>query len=264
MKNISSFSLLICILIFSCTKKSIIEEELDSLNLFSKNFNSVDTIFYKNKKIKTLRFYKSNSNYINVNFYESGKKQSIGEVKNSQCHNEYIDWYENGERKWVRNYDLGNQIGKNIEFRENGKIEKQFDNDKNESTDYWENGNPKFKFIENVLQYYYYSNGNLMEQYDKVNSEESFVKYLSENGEIIFSGYYKGRVLFKNNEKFNGTITCYFNNGKISHFEKVVNGIPDGKFYSYYGNGILKFEGEIENKKMIYYKSFSSDGKPTE
>lgn len=239
----------------------MIDNELDSLKISSKNFNFVDTTFYKNKKIKSLRFYKVKTEYIDVFFYESGKKKSIGEVRNNQCHNEYIDWYENGKRKWVRQYKFGNQIGKNITFRKDGKIENQFDNEKNESTDYWGNGNPKFKFVKNVLQYYYYSNGNLIEKYDLINKDECFVEYSSENGKIIFSGHYKGKILFKNNIKYNGEIICYFDNGKISHFEKVVNGIPNGKFYSYYGNGILKYESEVKDEKEVYYKCYYENGK---
>jgi antitoxin component YwqK of YwqJK toxin-antitoxin module len=252
---------LTCLLLCSCKKKSIIEKELDSLEILSTNYNSIDTVFYENQKIKSLRFYKTKTEYINISFYESGKKKSIGPVKNNQCNSEYIDWYENGKQKWVRQYNLGNQIGKSINFQKNGKFEKQYDNDKKESTDYWENGNPKFKFIENKLQYYYYSNGNLIEKYDIVQKDEYYVKYFNENGKVVFSGNYKSKFLFKDNRKYNGKIICYFNNGKISHFEEVVNGIPNGKFYSYYGNGILKFESEVENGKENYYKCYYENGK---
>jgi len=248
-------------LLFSCKKKSVIENELDNLQLSAENFTSIDTTFYESKKIKSLRYYKAKTEYINVSFYESGKKKSIGPVKNNQCHNKYIDWYENGKQKWVRQYNLGNQIGKSINFQENGNFEKQFDNDKKESTDYWKNGKPKFKFIENKSQYYYYANGNLMEQYDVTQKDQYYVKYFNENGKVVFSGNYKSNILFKDKIKFNGKIICYFNNGKISHFEKVYNGIPNGKFYSYYGNGILKFESEVENGKEIYYKCYYENGK---
>jgi antitoxin component YwqK of YwqJK toxin-antitoxin module len=261
LKKIVLLTFIICLFLFSCTKKTIIENELNSLNISAKNFNSVDTTFYKNEKIKSLRFYKTRSEYIDVSFYESGKKKSIGSVKNNQCHDKYIDWYENGRQKWVRQYNLGIQIGKSITFQKNGYPENQFDNDKKESTDYWENGKPKFKFKEKKLQYYFYSNGNLMEKYDIIKTDECYVKYFNENGEVVFSGNYKSKYLFKDNKKYSGKITCYFNNGKISHFEKVVNGIPDGKFYSYYGNGNLKFESEVVNGKEIYYKCYYENGK---
>lgn len=245
----------------SCNQKTIVDKEIESLEIKPTDFSSVDTILYANNKIKSLRLIVTKTEYIDVSFYESGKKKSIGKVKNNQCQEKYIDWYENGKLKWTREYNNGNQIGKSIEYQENGNFKQQFDTDKNEITTYWENGKPKFKFVENGLQYYYYSNGNIKEQYDKIKKDEYFIKYYNENGEIAFSGKFKSNILYKNNKKFNGKLICYFNNGKISHFEKLINGIPNGKFYSYYGNGILKFESESKKGKEIYYKCYYENGK---
>ncbi|WP_430401173.1 hypothetical protein [Flavobacterium sp.] len=261
MKKTILLSLLSFLIFCSCKKKSIIENELDSLEISAKNFNSVDTTFYKNKKIKSLRFYKVKTEYVDVFFYESGKKKSIGQAKNNQCHNKYIDWYENGKQKWVRQYNLGNQIGKSIMYRENGNFEKQFDNDKNEMTDYWENGKPKFKFIENKLQYYYYLNGNLFEKYDKIKEDEYNVKYFNENGKLVLSGLYKKNILYKDSRKYTGKIICYFNNGKISDFEEFINGSPTGRCYGYYGNGNIKYDNEFENGKAILSKYYYESGK---
>ena len=69
------------------------------------------------------------------------------------------------------------------------------------------------------------------------------------------------RILFKDNLKYNGKIICFFNNGKISLFQNVVNGIPNGNFYSSYGNGNIKYEREVDNGKEIYYKAFYENGK---
>lgn len=245
----------------SCNKKTIVDKELDSLEIKPTNFTSVDTIFYKSNKIKSLRLITTTTEYVDISFYESGKKKSIGSVKNEQCHEKYIDWYENGKLKWTREYNYGIQIGKSIEYEENGNLKLQYDNDNKESTTYWQNGKPKLKFVENGLHYYFYSNGNLMEKYDRINKDEYFVKYFNENGEIKFSGNYKLNVLYKDDKKYNGKIICYFNNGKISHFEEVFNGTPNGKFYSYYGNGILKFESEVKNGKELYYKCYYENGK---
>ena len=260
MKKTVFLSFLSFLIFSSCKKKTIIENELDSIEISAKDFNSVDTTFYENKKIKSLRFYKAKTEYVNVNFYESGKKKSIGPVKNSQCHNKYIDWYENGKQKWVRKYNLGFQIGKSVMFRENGSLEKQFDNSTNEMTDYWENGKPKFKFIENKLQYYYYFNGNLFKKYD-FGKDGYDAEYFSENGKTVFSGSYKKYILYKGNIKYNGKIICYFNNGKISHYEEIVDGMPNGKCYGYYGNGILKFDNVFENGKEIVSKQYYENGK---
>jgi antitoxin component YwqK of YwqJK toxin-antitoxin module len=249
------------LLFSSCEKKTVIESELDSVGIKPETFKLIDTTFYKNKKVKCLRLVNSTTEYTDVFFYESGKKKSIKPVKNNQCHNKYIDWYENGAIKHEREYILGNQIGKNIEYRQNGNLKQLFDIEKKESTTYWENGKPKFMFAENGSQYYYYYNGNLIEKYDKTNKDEYLVKYYNENGEVKFSGKFKLNILYKNEKKYTGKIICYFNNGKISHFEEVLNGVPNGKFYGYYGNGIIKFESETKNEKEIYYKCYYENGK---
>ena len=181
MKKNVILSLLFCLLISSCKKKTTLENELESLGIAKENFNEIDTTFYENKKVKSLRFYKENTEYVDVNFYESGKKKSIGNVKNSQCHNEYIDWYENGKQKWIRNYNLGIQIGKSKHFFEDGNLEKEYDNNTKESTDYWKNGKVKFKFIEKVSSSYHYFNGNYLEKYKNKLKDEYEVEYFSEN-----------------------------------------------------------------------------------
>ena len=261
MKKIILLSFLTSLLLCSCKKKTIIENELDSLEISVKNFNSVDTAFYENKKIKSLRFYKIKNEYTDVFFYESGKKKSIGQTKNSQCNNKYIDWYENGKLKWTREYDNGNQIGKSIEYQQNGNLKQTNDNDKKEITEYWENGNPKLKFKNGGFQYSYYSNGNFLDKYDQIKKGETLVKFFNENGTNVFSGTYKSKFLYKDYIKYNGKIICNFENGKISHYEEVINGMTDGKFYGSYGNGILEYEGECKNGKEIFYKCYYENGK---
>jgi antitoxin component YwqK of YwqJK toxin-antitoxin module len=254
---LASFAL---ILFYSCSKKSTIETGLEELGINHKEFNSTDTTFYKNKKIQSLRFFKKKTEYTEVFFYESGKKKSIYRVKENQCDGKYIDWFENGKEKWVRQYINGNQIGTSVTFRENGSLEKQFDNNTNEMTDCWGNGKTKFKFIENKLQYYYYFNGNLFEKYD-FGKDKYNAEYFNENGKTVFSGMYKKYILYKDNTKYNGKIICYFNNGKISHYEEFVNGMPNGKCYGCYGNGILKFDNVFENGKEIVSKQYYENGK---
>jgi antitoxin component YwqK of YwqJK toxin-antitoxin module len=260
LKKYILLSFLISLLLSSCKEKTIIESELESLGIAKENYNKIDTAFYQNKKVKSLRFYKEKTEYIDVNFYESGKRKSLGNVKNNQCHNEYIDWYENGKQKWIRNYNLGSQIGKSKSFFEDGNLEKEYDNNTKESTDYWENGKAKFKFIEKISSSYHYFNGNILEKYKNKLNDEYDVEYFNENGKVVFSGLYKKKILFKDNLKYNGKIICYFINGKISLFQNVVNGIPNGKFYSSYGNGNLKYECEVDNGKEIYYKAFYENG----
>lgn len=261
MKKYILLSFLISVLLSSCKEKTVIENELDSLGINKENYTKIDTAFYENKKVKSLRFYNVKTEFVDVNFYESGKKKSIGKAKDNQCNDEYIDWYENGKQKWIRKYNLGIQIGKSISFQENGNLKKDFDNDTKESTDYWENGKPKFKFIDNKSQSYHYFNGNFMEKYGILEKDKYTVEYFNENGEVVFSGLFNNDILYKNDSIYNGKIVCFFNNGKKSHFEEVVNGKHKGEFYSYFGNGILKFEGKIENGKEVFYKCYYENGK---
>ncbi len=260
-KNYILLFLVIYLSFASCKKKTSIERELDLLDIKTAEYIKIDTVFYKSKKIKSLRFYKEKGEYVNVSFYESERKKTIGYVKNNQCHNEYTDWYENGKIKWTRKYNLGNQIGKNIQFREDGTMEQSYDNDSDESIVYWENGEINFKFKPNESSSYHYLNGNYIEKYTNKLKDEYEVEYFNENGKLVFKGLYKKKILFKENLKYSGEIICYFNNGKTSLYQNVVNGIPNGKFYSSYGNGKLKYESEVINGKEIYYKAYHKNGK---
>jgi antitoxin component YwqK of YwqJK toxin-antitoxin module len=253
--------LLIYIIFSSCKEKTIIENELDLLAIIKESYNTIDTTFYENKKIKSLRFYKEKTEYVDINFYESGKKKSFGKVKDNQCHEEYIDWYENGKQKWIRKYNIGEQIGKNISFYENGNLEKEFDNDTKEMTDYWLNGKAKYKMIEKVSQSYHYYNGNFMEKYIHKGNNELSYEYFNENGKLVFSGNSNNQGVFKDNLKYNGEIICYFDNGKASIYQNIINGHIVGKYYNSYGNGNLKCEGFIENGKEVYFKCYHENGK---
>ncbi len=245
----------------SCEKKSIVEKEIETLKITKSEYINIDTTFYKDNKIESLRFISDSTEYLIISFYKSGKKKFYGKIKNNQCHDKYIDWYENGKYKWTREYIFGRQIGKSIEYQPNGKLKQINDNDNNEITEYWKNGNPKYKSKENNYTYYYYSNGNYSEKFDNLGPNESTVEYFNENGNIIFKGEFKKNILFKDKIPYNGKIICYFNDGKISHYEEIINGIINGKFYVYYGNKNLKCEGEYNNGVEVFYKCYHENGK---
>ncbi|OMQ11777.1 hypothetical protein [[Flexibacter] sp. ATCC 35103] len=260
MKKNILLPILICLLFCCCEKKTVIENELSRIGITKENYKVRDTFYYENKKIKTIRFYKAKSDYIKVDFYESGKKKSIVNIKNKNLiYDKAVDWYENGKLKNVREYDSnGKQIGGNTSFRENGKLEYAYNNDTNEFTDYWENGEPKLKFIINVSQSYHYFNGNFMEKYTQKTKGEYYIEYFNENGDLVFSGLYKKNILFKDNVRYNGKIICYFKNGKISLTQNVINGIPDGEFYAYYENGKIHF---IRDRIKNTYTEWDKNGK---
>ena len=112
-------------------------------------------------------------------------------------------------------------------FSEPQFLKQANDNDKKEITEYWENGNPKLKFKNGGFQYSYYSNGNFLDKYDQIKKGETLVKFFNENGTNVFSGTYKSKFLYKDYIKYNGKIICNFENGKISHYEEVINGMTD-------------------------------------
>lgn len=254
-------SILICLFISSCEQKTKIEFELESIGIKPENFIRIDTVFYEGGEIQSLRFHKDKNDYVDVDFYELGNKKSIGRTLNNQVQGEFIDWYENGKEKWTRNYTVGKQIGKSIKYFANGNLELVYDNSTDEIVQFWLNGKTKFKYLENKSQSYHYWNGNFLEKYQKTPSDDDEVEIFNENGKLVFSGLYKKNILFKDNLRYSGEIVCYFENGKISYFLNLKDGIPSGRFYTYYGNGNLNYEGEVQNKKEVYYKSYYESGR---
>lgn len=245
------------LLVTACKEKSVIEKELDILEIDATNYIKTDTSYFDHKKIKSLRFYINKKEYTEVKFYKSGKKKVLYTIKNNQIHGKNIHWYENDSLESISEYNLGIQIGKQTTFFENGNRQQSYDNDTDESIDYWENGKAKFRFIPKKSQSYHYLNGNYMEKYAILKDGKIAMELYNENGELVFSGIDHDDVLYKNDSLFTGKIICYFNTGKISHYEERLNGKVIGKYYGYYGNGNLKFEGEKES----FYKHYSENGK---
>ena len=171
----------------------------------------------KNKKgiITKLRFHKSNNEYIDFSFYESGFKKSLKRVKNRQCEGKYFDWYENGKIQWKREYDKGHQIGLNITFHENGQKKQEYNSKTEETTWFFENGKPS-ELNSSKKRIFFYDNGNKFEEFihkfDSNNEikNSGFVNIYNENGTKVFEGEYDNKFYYKNGEKFTGEIICYF------------------------------------------------------
>ncbi|WNM18060.1 toxin-antitoxin system YwqK family antitoxin [Flavobacterium capsici] len=264
MNKIFKISFLFFIII-SCKEKSVIETELESIEVHPENFSKIDTTFYENKTIKSLKFINGND-YVNVQFYKSGKKEFIHPVKNRQCHNKYFDWYENGTIKWEREYNLGNQIGKSISYRSDGTLENIFDNSTNEHTTFYKNGKRKetllFKPNSTNDQIQYYFNGKIKSRFISLGNGEHSAEYYNENGEKVFDGFWKSTLLLNHDkQKFTGNIITYFANGEISHFSNHKNGIFNGKFYDKYANGNLQFQGIYINGEAGKYEHYYENGK---
>ena len=239
--------------LISCQKnRSMVEIELNALNINSTDFTQIDTSFYKNKSIEKLRFVKSDTEDIRVFFFESGKKKSIIPVKKSQVHGECTDWYENGQIKWKRFYDNGNSIKQSTKYDENGNRTKIDDFTDGSFTEFYLNGKPRLKRSDK-LYIDYYLNGKIKTNYSVKSDSLTIVEYFNENGKESFSGFSNSKfVLFKNKDSlFNGTITSKFNDGEIAYQQTFVDGLPNGECISRFGNKNLEFELEFLNGEEI-------------
>jgi antitoxin component YwqK of YwqJK toxin-antitoxin module len=259
--------ILLLVIISSCSKEnSKIDKQLEKLNIISSNFKKIDTVYLSEEKIKSLTFYKSDKNYIKIEFHNNDTLKSYYQIDKGQFHSKTIDWFKNGKIKWIRYYNHGNQIGLSTFFNEKGIKKKEFNNETDETTYFFENGLPKLKYSQEST-IYYYDNGNKFEEFIKTNDsknknyENTSIKFYNENGEIVFSGSFKDDLYFKNNKKYTGKIICYFKNGKRSMVFNIKNGITQGKYYCFFGNGNLKFEGKTLNGNHLYRKDYYSNGK---
>tara|TARA_B100001057_G_C22870969_1_gene958838 strand:+ start:3317 stop:4147 length:831 start_codon:yes stop_codon:yes gene_type:complete len=252
--------------LISCQKdKSIIEIELNELNINSADFTEMDTSFYENKAIEKLRFVKSDKEDIRVFFYESGKKKSIIPVKNSQVHGECIDWYENGKTKWKREYDYGNFVGLNERYDSLGIITNRikYTSDGEEYTTFFKNGKPA-EFNSDSVQIRYYLNNNVMSKFNKSNDSLSSIKFYNENGSLVLKGEidYEFKLL-KNKKPFSGEVIGKFMSNDTAYYFNRINGKMNGRAFFKYGNGQLQSEMYFENgKQKGIHKSYYLNGNP--
>jgi len=246
----------------ACQEKSTIQNEIESLNINQGDFVKIDTTFYENQSIETLKFIKSDKENIRLSFYKSGKKKSIIPTKDSQVHGKCTDWYENGQIKWKRFYDAGNSIKQSTNYSENGNKTKIDDFTDVSFTEFYENGKPIFKRSDK-LYVDYYINGQTKVNFVKKNDSLTKVQYFNENGDAVFTGTTDSKfALYQNDLLFNGEITCKFLDGQISFNQKYIDGMPDGKSFSKYGNRNMEYEIEFENGNEIgIHKRYFLNGK---
>ena len=255
------FFLIISFSLFTCDKKSVIENELDSLAINPSDFIKTDTTLYESSNVEKLRFIKSKDEYITITFYESGKKKSIIPVKKSQVHGECLTWYENDVLKWKRYYEYGNSIKLSTNYDENGNRIRVDDASDNSFTEFYSNDSPRLKRSNNVL-IDYYMNGKTKTSFIKLSDSLTKVEFFSENGETDFKGTSDvNLVLHKNGLLFNGKIESEFSDGKISFIQNFIDGLPDGKSFSKYGNRNTEFEVEFRlGKEIGIRKRYYSNG----
>lgn len=249
----------------SCQKESVIDSELNSIPIDVSSFIKIDTTFL-NGKISRLRLYKDDSDYTDIQFYQSDKKKSIHRVFNHQCHGKYLDWFENGKVKWEREYNNGNQIGLSKEFDEKGRLKQVNDNNKKEENSWtifeYFNNSDQLKLKRSMSQYIeYYPNGNIKCQYD-IQNEKQFMKLFSEDGKLAFKGIYNSKLnlTFDESEKlFTGLILTKFLSGKTSEQHEFRNGSSHNLVLTYHPTGNLKYKGKYINGKPIGIHTYQDD-----
>ena len=237
--------------LFTCQKKSIIETELESLAINPKDFVKTDTTFFENNTIEKLKFIKSKNERITLTFYESGKKKSIIPVKDSQVHGECITWHENSTVKWRRHYEKGNSIKQSINYDEDGNRIKIDDFTDGSFTEFYPNDIPRLKRSDK-LYIDYYSNGQVKSSIIGKPDGSATVKYYNENGKVSFKGNSDSDfILYKNDSLFTGTITSKFIDGEIAFEQNFIDGLPNGKCISRFGNKNVEYELEFLNGTEI-------------
>ena len=253
MTNSYEILLILISLLFlnTCQEKSILENEIEKLDIDQNDIIKIDTSFYDDKSIEKLKFIKSDKEDIRVSFYKSGKKKSLIHVKNSQVHGECIDWYENGHIKWKRFYDSGNSIKQSTNYDKDGNRIKIDDFTDGSFTEFYPNDIPRLKRSDK-LYIDYYLNGQVKSSIIGEPDGSATVKYYNENGKISFKGdSYSDFMLYKNGVLFTGTIKSKFINDEIAFEQNFIDGLPNGKCISRFGNRNIEYELEFYNGTEI-------------
>jgi len=256
------YILIIMFSFFACQEKSTIEIALNHLGINQNDFVKIDTALYESKSIEKLRFVKSKSEYVDIKFYESGEKKSLIPVKKLQVHGECTDWYKNGVVKWKRYYEYGNSIKQSTTYDKNGLRTKIDDFTDGSFTVFYNNDKPLMKRSDSIY-IDYYINGQIKSSFIKKSNSPTIVEYYNEDGNIVFKGTSDSNFdIYKNDSLYTGEITSKFTDGMISYSQKLINGSPDGKCFSKYGNGNLEYELEYEKGNRIgVHKRYYLDGK---
>lgn len=115
----------------------------------------------------------------------------------------------------------------------------------------------------------YYSNGQ--KKYDAISENGNCFLLSSDNLQILNYWNEEGENLIQKGE---GTLTTYFDNGKVEHISTWLNNLKNGILQEFFGNGQLRIErnykngvkngeGKIfHNSGNLYTQSFYQDGKP--
>lgn len=173
--------------------------------------------------------------------YESGMKQSEGELKDSKPDGKWTTWYENGQLMSEGFFISGMMDSSWTWYYENGNLKKT----------------GKFrKDLENGVMITYYPEGQIVDSGNYVDGRKNGM-WISrfENGKLNVKGNYKRDLQ-------DGEWEFYFENGKLLSKGIFKNSDLAGKWDYYYPNGQLAHNIEYQpDKKELIVNSYDSTGK---
>jgi len=173
--------------------------------------------------------------------YESGMKQTEGELKNSKPDGKWISWHESGTIQSEGFFTEG-VIDKSWKwFDENGNLSKTGQYAKGLETGVWKN---------------FYPNGITLDSGNYIDGRKNgkwIINY--ENGRLYQSGSY-------NRDVQEGIWEVYYEDGKLVSKGLMKDNKPVGKWSNFYPSGQLANELEnLPDDKILVWNSFDSAGK---
>lgn len=185
-------------------------------------------------------------------------------LKNGQ----FIDNYENGQTKWVRNYKQDILTGKEEFYFNNGELKwfgentiiSKKDPIKIAFTHYHPDSSVSQKGylindkLEGTIQEFY-SNGNLKsEMHFKEGKRNGLTKTYYQDGSLLQKVYYKNDIL-------TDSMYSYYPDGNLKEKGYFIHGLPNGIISSYYEDGVLKQEVSFKNDTIDgAYKTYFHNG----
>ena len=272
----------------------------------------VSTIYSNGKFVKETEYYKNGSvkhstqaNGLCTQYYENGKKKEECNAINDVYIGLFTSWHENGNIKIQGNYVKGigkkyntiKEVGKWVEYFENGKLKSEIVRDSSENiissqeNEYYESANIKsslYSTKDSTINITYYDNnlskkssirvllkatgkGNEIGYYENGNKKsETTIINGKKNGEFIEwfeNGQIKTKGTYNDNKEIGVWITYFESGNKESQLKFETSSRPpyesykNGEAITYYSNGKIKEQGEYKiNKKSGTWYYYKEDG----
>jgi len=157
-----------------------------------------------------------------IYFYENGQKQQSVQYENNLKNGVEMQWWENGNKKLLQNWRNDTLDGRYAEWNQDGQIKREgfYKNGVKDGKwiDYNDAGKP-IKETEYKTVIKYYPNGNKQEESNFIDGQK------------------------------NGEFRWWFDNGQEKFLETYENNVANGKWVAWYENGEKMWEGNMVNGK---------------